>query len=155
MAYLTRTDPSRNIDRFYIVDVTPTLFGEWAVLREWGRRGSPGTVRLSSYQRRNEADTARRARSSAGCSTATDKTQNPSAAVGTRSPRLGGFRGWKSKMANHPNRSTQSRYSTKELQERADLLAYIEKAEGDAEWSDLDELKERAALLAQIAKAGD
>jgi hypothetical protein len=34
-------------------------------------------------------------------------------------------------------------------------LAYIEKAEGDAEWSDLDELKERAALLAQIAKAGD
>jgi len=42
----------------YIVDVTPTLFGEWAVLREWGRRGSPGTVRLSSYQRRNEADTA-------------------------------------------------------------------------------------------------
>jgi len=58
-------------------------------------------------------------------------------------------------MANHPNRSTQSRYSTKELQERADLLAYIEKAEGDAEWSDLDELKERAALLAQIAKAGD
>ena len=60
MAYLTRTDPSRNIDRFYIVDVTPTLFGEWAVLREWGRRGSPGTVRLSSYERRNEAETAER-----------------------------------------------------------------------------------------------
>ena len=58
MAYLTRTDPSRNIDRFYIVDVTPTLFGEWAVLREWGRRGSPGTMRLSSYQRRNEAEIA-------------------------------------------------------------------------------------------------
>jgi len=56
-------------------------------------------------------------------------------------------------MANHPNRSTQSRYSTKELQERAALLAYIEKAEGDAEWSDLDELKERAALLAYIEKA--
>ena len=58
MAFLTRTDPARNIDRFYIVDVTPTLFGEWALVREWGRRGSPGTVRLSSYQRRNEADTA-------------------------------------------------------------------------------------------------
>jgi hypothetical protein len=25
--------------------VKPTLFGDWAVLREWGRRGSPGTVR--------------------------------------------------------------------------------------------------------------
>jgi len=48
MAFLTRTDPARNIDRFYIVDVTPTLFGEWALVREWGRRGSPGTVRLSS-----------------------------------------------------------------------------------------------------------
>jgi predicted DNA-binding WGR domain protein len=36
MAYLTRTDPTRNINRFYLVDVTPTLSGEWAVLREWG-----------------------------------------------------------------------------------------------------------------------
>jgi predicted DNA-binding WGR domain protein len=54
----TRTDPTRNIDRFYIVDVTPTLFGEWAVLREWGRRGSPGTVRLDSYRRRDEAQIA-------------------------------------------------------------------------------------------------
>jgi len=26
----------------------------------WGRRGSPGTVRLRSYQRRNEAETAER-----------------------------------------------------------------------------------------------
>jgi predicted DNA-binding WGR domain protein len=60
MAFLTRTDPARYIDRFYIVDVTPTLFGEWALVREWGRRGSPGTVRLSSYQRRNEAETAER-----------------------------------------------------------------------------------------------
>ena len=58
MTFLTRTDSTRNIDRFYVVDVTPTLFGEWAVLREWGRRGSPGTMRLSSYQRRNDAGTA-------------------------------------------------------------------------------------------------
>jgi predicted DNA-binding WGR domain protein len=28
------------------------------VLREWGRRGSLGTMRLSSYQRRHEAETA-------------------------------------------------------------------------------------------------
>ena len=60
MAFLTRTDPARNIDRFYLVDVTPTLFGEWAVLREWGRRGSPGTVRLASYRRRDEAQSAER-----------------------------------------------------------------------------------------------
>ena len=60
MAFLTRTDPARNINRFYVVDVTPTLFGEWALLREWGRRGSPGTVRLISYERRTEAETAER-----------------------------------------------------------------------------------------------
>jgi len=29
------------------------------VLREWGRRGSPGTVRLDSYQRRDEAEIAK------------------------------------------------------------------------------------------------
>jgi hypothetical protein len=50
MAYLTRTDPTRNINRFYVVDITPTLFGDWTVLREWGRRGSSGTVRLTSYR---------------------------------------------------------------------------------------------------------
>ena len=35
----------------------PSLFGDWTVMREWGRRGSPGTVRLSSYERPNEAET--------------------------------------------------------------------------------------------------
>jgi predicted DNA-binding WGR domain protein len=55
MAYLTRTDPARNMNRFYIVQVMPNLFGEWAVLREWGRRGSPGTLRLESYRRHEEA----------------------------------------------------------------------------------------------------
>jgi predicted DNA-binding WGR domain protein len=38
MAFLTRTDPIRNIDWFYVVDITPTLFGEWALPREWGGR---------------------------------------------------------------------------------------------------------------------
>jgi predicted DNA-binding WGR domain protein len=28
------------------------------MLREWGRCGSPGTMRLSSYQQRNDAETA-------------------------------------------------------------------------------------------------
>jgi predicted DNA-binding WGR domain protein len=60
MAFLTRIDPNRNLDRFYVVKVAPTLFGDWTVLREWGRRGSPGTVRLTSYQRQHEAETAER-----------------------------------------------------------------------------------------------
>jgi predicted DNA-binding WGR domain protein len=58
MAFLTHTAPTRNINRFYLVDITPTLFGEWVVLRERGRGGCPGTMRLSSYDRRNEAEIA-------------------------------------------------------------------------------------------------
>ena len=34
------------------------VFGEWAIVPEWGRRGSPGTVRLSHYRRRDEAQIA-------------------------------------------------------------------------------------------------
>ena len=60
MAFLTRTDPARNIDRFYVVEIMPSLFGDWTVLREWGRRGSAGTVRINSYARRDEAETAQR-----------------------------------------------------------------------------------------------
>jgi predicted DNA-binding WGR domain protein len=33
-------DPTHNINRFYVVGITSTVFGESAVLREWGRRGS-------------------------------------------------------------------------------------------------------------------
>jgi len=36
--------------------VRSPAFGKAAVLREWGRRGSPGTMRLSSYSQRNEAE---------------------------------------------------------------------------------------------------
>jgi predicted DNA-binding WGR domain protein len=35
MSFLTRTDPTRNINRFYIIAVTPTLFGDWAVMRAY------------------------------------------------------------------------------------------------------------------------
>ena len=41
MIVLTRSDPDRNMHRFYALDVTPTLFGNWAMIVEWGRIGSP------------------------------------------------------------------------------------------------------------------
>ncbi len=47
--YLTRRDPSRNLARFYRMLLAPTLFGEWLLLREWGRIGSGGTVRADPY----------------------------------------------------------------------------------------------------------
>ncbi|HPB76557.1 MAG TPA: WGR domain-containing protein [Chromatiaceae bacterium] len=43
--YLERREPTRNRQRFYAILVTPTLFGAWAMVREWGRIGQPGTVR--------------------------------------------------------------------------------------------------------------
>ncbi|MBY0362339.1 MAG: WGR domain-containing protein [Phreatobacter sp.] len=47
--YLTRRDPGRNISRFYRMLIVPTLFGEWVLLREWGRIGSGGTVRADPF----------------------------------------------------------------------------------------------------------
>jgi predicted DNA-binding WGR domain protein len=58
MAFFTRTDPAKKIDRFYLVCLAPTLFGEWTLLREWGRSGSPGTVRLTSFGRLDQAQQA-------------------------------------------------------------------------------------------------
>jgi len=50
MAFLTRTDPPRNLHRFYVVRVVPTLLSEWSLVREWGRSGSPGTVCATSFE---------------------------------------------------------------------------------------------------------
>jgi predicted DNA-binding WGR domain protein len=43
--WLGRRNPARNMARFYTVRVVPTLFGAWALVREWGRIGSPGQLR--------------------------------------------------------------------------------------------------------------
>jgi predicted DNA-binding WGR domain protein len=45
MIKVTRYEPSRNMHRFYTLHLAPTLFGEWMLVAEWGRIGSPGTVR--------------------------------------------------------------------------------------------------------------
>lgn len=55
---LTRVDNRKNLARFYKLDVQPTLFGEWSVLREWGRIGRAGTVRMRAYPSRGQADIA-------------------------------------------------------------------------------------------------
>lgn len=45
----------KNQRRFYLLDLQPTLFGEWSVIREWGRIGHPGTVRIDSFATEAEA----------------------------------------------------------------------------------------------------
>ena len=39
---LRRFDPAKNLARFYGVAVQPTLFGQWAVVRRWGRINTDG-----------------------------------------------------------------------------------------------------------------
>ena len=41
MIHLTRIDPARNMARFYTMALQPTLFGEWALLKEWGGSAVP------------------------------------------------------------------------------------------------------------------
>ncbi len=39
---LERIDPSRNMARYYLLSLETTLFGDVALVRTWGRIGSPG-----------------------------------------------------------------------------------------------------------------
>jgi predicted DNA-binding WGR domain protein len=49
MLVLERRDKSRNMARFYVLAIEPTLFGDSALVREWGRIGSWGRRRLDLY----------------------------------------------------------------------------------------------------------
>jgi len=55
---LHRVDPSRNMRRYYRLDVQPDLFGYWLLIREWGRIGRPGQTRVASFTTVGEADDA-------------------------------------------------------------------------------------------------
>jgi predicted DNA-binding WGR domain protein len=43
---LQKHDLSRNQHRYYSLDVQPHLFGGWSLIREWGRIGRPGQVKI-------------------------------------------------------------------------------------------------------------
>jgi predicted DNA-binding WGR domain protein len=59
MAFFTHTDPAKNRHRFYVVQLSPTLFGDWTLLREWSRSRSPGTVCMTSFDGYHEAQQAK------------------------------------------------------------------------------------------------
>jgi predicted DNA-binding WGR domain protein len=52
---LYRIDASKNMHRFYRLDVQPDLFGQWCVMREWGRIGSGGQTRSAPFPTPQEA----------------------------------------------------------------------------------------------------
>ncbi|MBD1206186.1 MAG: WGR domain-containing protein [Rhodobacteraceae bacterium] len=43
--HLVRCDPSRNMARFYRLELCQTLFGEVVLIRRWGRIGTIGRSR--------------------------------------------------------------------------------------------------------------
>jgi predicted DNA-binding WGR domain protein len=47
---LRRLDPAKNLARFYLLDVQQDLFGQWWLVREFGRIGSPGRVMQKPYR---------------------------------------------------------------------------------------------------------
>ncbi len=58
MIYLTKIEPERNMARFYALDLQPNLFGEWSVIREWGRIGRAGQSRCTLFAQKPEAEAA-------------------------------------------------------------------------------------------------
>lgn len=42
-------DSSQNKHRFYRMTLQPTLFGDWALMREWGRIGGAGRLKTESF----------------------------------------------------------------------------------------------------------
>ncbi len=55
---LERRDSERHMARFYALHIAPTLFGGWDLVREWGRIGSPGTLRIDPFETREETERA-------------------------------------------------------------------------------------------------
>ena len=57
-AYLEKRDPSKNQARFYSMAVLSNLFGEWSLVRQWGRIGQGGQTRLDWYSQEADAEAA-------------------------------------------------------------------------------------------------
>jgi predicted DNA-binding WGR domain protein len=55
---LRKVDPSRNMARFYVVSVQPTLFGGGSLVRNWGRIGSRGRAMIELFDDFADADSA-------------------------------------------------------------------------------------------------
>ena len=52
---LQKIRPEENQYRFYTVRVTPSLFDDWTMIREWGRIGSGGTLRSDIFSTEEDA----------------------------------------------------------------------------------------------------
>lgn len=55
---LYRIDPSRNMARFYRLSIQPTLFGGSSLVRNWGRIGTDGRLKVDLFDTPSEAANA-------------------------------------------------------------------------------------------------
>ena len=55
---LVRRDQTQRMARFYTMHSAPTLFGGWDLVREWGRIGSHGTLRIDPFETLEESERA-------------------------------------------------------------------------------------------------
>lgn len=53
--YLKRIDPSANMRRYYRLRIDRDLFGQWGLVREWGRIGCKGRVMREEHPGVGEA----------------------------------------------------------------------------------------------------
>ena len=54
--YLERSNPERNLYRFYALRISPTLFNHWALVRTWGRIGGKGRSMEQWFETQEEAE---------------------------------------------------------------------------------------------------
>ena len=59
VTHLHRIDCVRNMERFYRLSATPSLFGDVCLVREWGRIGRRGRIRIDLYATAEDANAAR------------------------------------------------------------------------------------------------
>ena len=56
--YLERHHPARRMHRYYRLSVEQNLFGEWSLVREWGRVGKPSRNRIDLHATEQDARAA-------------------------------------------------------------------------------------------------
>jgi predicted DNA-binding WGR domain protein len=52
---LERSDAARNMARYYVLSIEPSLFGDTALVRHWGRLGRTGRHRIDLFRQRAHA----------------------------------------------------------------------------------------------------
>jgi len=57
--HLIRTEPDDNLYRYYRMELVPGLFGDWGLVREWGRLGRAGQACTDWFETEAEAKDAR------------------------------------------------------------------------------------------------